>query len=255
LRWRKLARLAGRDASACHNPAVDASDRQALEVSPFAADLPARVRTELAATGAGRDVTRKERLFEQGDDADHLWFVVRGRVKLTQVAPDGQEVVVRFFGPGEIFGGVALLPAATYPVGAEVVESGRLLRWPHAVVSRLAAEHPQLALKTTATIAERMRELQDRFRELATERVHQRIARALLRLVRQAGRRVEDGVLIDHPLSRQELAEMTGTTLFTVSRVLSAWESEGILAIGRQRVVVRDPHRLVAVAEDLPARR
>lgn len=229
---------------------MDAADRQVLLASPFAADLPAAVRDELAARGTAREVARRERLFEQGDPADHLWFVVRGRVKLSQVGPEGQEVVVRFFGPGEIFGGVALLPGSRYPVGAEAVEAGRLVVWPHAVVGRLAAEHPPLALKTTATIAARMRELQDRFRELATERVPQRIARALLRLAAQAGRRTDEGVLIDHPLSRRDLAEMTGTTLYTVSRVLSGWEDEGILAIGRQRVVVRDPQRLAAVAEE-----
>ncbi|HUO86586.1 MAG TPA: Crp/Fnr family transcriptional regulator [Thermoanaerobaculia bacterium] len=232
---------------------MEASDLAALESSPFEADLPPAVRRAMAATGTGRDVTRHQRLFHQGDPASHLWFVASGRVKLTQVGADGQEVVVRFVGPGEIFAGVALLPGASYPVNAEVVEAGRLLTWPHAVVARLAAEHPQLALKTTATIAARMSELQHRFRELATERVHQRIARALLRLARQAGRRTDEGVLIDHRLSRQDLAEMTGTTLFTVSRVLSRWEAEGILAVGRERVVVRDPHRLVAVAEDLGA--
>lgn len=231
---------------------VDAADRRVLLASPFAADLPAAVRDELAARGTPRDVARRERLFEQGDAADHLWFVVRGRVKLSQVGREGQEVVVRFFGPGEIFGGVALLPGARYPVAAEVVEAGRLIAWPHPLVGRLAAEHPPLALKTTATIAERMRELQDRFRELATERVHQRIARALLRLAHQAGRRTDEGVLIDQPLSRRDLAEMTGTTLYTVSRVLSGWEGDGILAVGRQRVVVRDPQRLAAVAEELP---
>lgn len=233
---------------------MDAADRQALEASPFAADLPAAVREGLVAGGAGRDAARRDVLFHQGDDAAQLWFVVRGRIKLTQVGADGQEVVVRFVGPGEIFAGVALLAAARYPVSAEVVEAARLIAWPRATASRLAALHPELALKTTATIAARMQELQHRFRELATERVHQRIARALLRLARQAGRRTDEGVLIDHPLSRQDLAEMTGTTLFTVSRVLSGWEADGILAIGRERVVVRDPHRLVAVAEDAGGR-
>lgn len=233
---------------------MDPADRQALSASSFAADLPAAVREGLAEGGAGREAVRRDFLFHQGDDAAQLWFVVRGRVKLTQVGADGQEVVVRFVGPGEIFAGIALLPDARYPVTAEVVEAARLIVWPRAVVARLAAEHPELALKTTATIAARMQELQHRFRELATERVHQRIARALLRLAHQAGRRTDEGVLIDHPLSRQDLAEMTGTTLFTVSRVLSGWESDGILAIGRERVVVRDPHRLVAVAEDVGGR-
>jgi CRP-like cAMP-binding protein len=101
-------------------------------------------------------------------------------------------------------------------------------------------------------LSERLREVQERFRELATERVAQRIARALLRLVRQAGRRVKNGVLIDMPLSRQDLAEMTGTTLYTVSRTLSEWESRGILESGREKVLVKRPHALVAIAEDLP---
>jgi CRP-like cAMP-binding protein len=87
---------------------------------------------------------------------------------------------------------------------------------------------------------------------VATERVERRIAHALLRLVRQAGRRVEAGVEIDFPLSRQDVAEMTGTTLHTVSRTLSAWESQGIVESGRQQVVIRKPHALVAIAEDLP---
>jgi CRP-like cAMP-binding protein len=233
---------------------MDAADRSAFEASGFATDLPAVARDELAATGVARDVRRRDRLFHQGDPADSLWFVVRGRVKLTQVGADGQEVVIRFFGPGEIFGGIALVPGASYPVNAEVVENGRLLLWPRAAVAAVAGAHPQLALKTTGAIAERMRELQDRFRELATERVAQRVARALVRLTRQAGRRTDEGILIDLPLSRQDLAEMTGTTLFTVSRLLSGWETDGILAVGRQKVVVRNPHRLVAIAEDLQPR-
>ena len=85
-----------------------------------------------------------------------------------------------------------------------------------------------------------------------TERVERRIAHALLRLAQDAGRRVEGGVEIDFPLSRQDLAQMTGTTLFTVSRTLIAWEAQGLIATGRRRVVIRQPHRLVRIGEDLP---
>jgi CRP-like cAMP-binding protein len=86
-----------------------------------------------------------------------------------------------------------------------------------------------------------------------TERVERRIARALLRLAHDAGRRVEGGVEIDFPLSRQDLAQMTGTTLFTVSRTLSAWETDGLIATGRRRVTILKPHGLVRIAEDLPS--
>jgi CRP-like cAMP-binding protein len=78
------------------------------------------------------------------------------------------------------------------------------------------------------------------------------VARALLRLARQAGQRAEDGVLIGLPLSREDLAEMTGTTLYTVSRILSHWEQQGFVEAGRERVLIHHPHALVAIAEDLP---
>ena len=87
---------------------------------------------------------------------------------------------------------------------------------------------------------------------MATERVEQRIARTLARLANQIGRQTETGILIDAPLTRQDLAEMTGTTLFTVSRTLKAWERDGILEVGREKVTIADPHRLVVLGEDLP---
>jgi cAMP-binding proteins - catabolite gene activator and regulatory subunit of cAMP-dependent protein kinases len=87
-----------------------------------------------------------------------------------------------------------------------------------------------------------------------TERVERRVARALLRLVQEAGRRVDAGVEIDFPVSRQDIAEMTGTTLYTVSRLLSSWEERGIVRSGRQRIILTTPHALVALAEDLPER-
>ena len=82
-----------------------------------------------------------------------------------------------------------------------------------------------------------------------TERVERRVARALLRLVQEAGRRVDAGVEIDFPVSRQDIAEMTGTTLYTVSRLLSSWEERGIVRSGRQRIILTTPHALVALAE------
>ena len=87
--------------------------------------------------------------------------------------------------------------------------------------------------------------------EISNEQVEQRVAHALLRLAKQAGRKTEAGVEIDFPISRQDVAEMTGTTLPTVSRILSAWEQQGLVEGGGQRIVVRDPHALFSLAEGL----
>jgi CRP-like cAMP-binding protein len=84
---------------------------------------------------------------------------------------------------------------------------------------------------------------------MSTEQVERRVAHALLRLAQQAGRKVEEGIQIDFPISRQDVAEMTGTTLHTVSRILSAWEEQGFVEGGRQRIMIREPHKLLLIAE------
>lgn len=84
---------------------------------------------------------------------------------------------------------------------------------------------------------------------MATEQVDQRVAHALLKLVKQTGKKTVEGILIDFAISRQDIAEMTGTTLHTVSRLLSAWEDQGLVKSGRQKVTVVEPHRLLLIAE------
>lgn len=197
-----------------------------------------------------RHLADKQVLFHEGERAAALYFIESGRLKLTQLAADGQEVLVRFVGPGEICAGVSALEGSTYPVTARAVEPVRLLLWPRDVLRELCERFPQIQTNILRAIAGHLQDSMSRARELATEKVAQRVARNLLRLVRQSGREVEGGLLIGHPLSRQELAEMTGTTLYTVSRLLSQWEEEGIVKAGRQKVLVRSPARLAELAEE-----
>jgi CRP-like cAMP-binding protein len=201
----------------------------------------------LARAAAGRS------FFREGDAARLFFVVARGRVKFTQISPEGHEVILRVIGPGEPFGGVAaFVEGSTYPVTARALDAAEAYAWDGAHVLSLMHRFPVIAINAARMIAERLHELQRRHRELMTERVERRIARALLRLAHDAGRRVEGGVEIDFPLSRQDVAQMTGTTLFTVSRTLSGWEAEGLIATGRRRVTIRQPHGLVRIAEDLP---
>lgn len=211
---------------------------------------PSELQTVLRAARR-RQVGREAFFFQQGDPASLLYVLVEGRVRLTQVTPEGDQVILRYIAPGEMFGGIATLGETTYPVSAQAVDGCQALIWDGETVARLMERMPRLALNALRLMAGRIQELQDRIRELATERVERRVARALLRLVRQAGRKVENGVLIDLPLSRQDLAEMTGTTLFTVSRIFSRWEEQGLVEVGREKVLIRSPHGLVRIAEDL----
>ena len=135
------------------------------------------------------------------------------------------------------------------PATATAVDDSVVLVWPSVAWPRLVAKFPALATNTLQTVGSRLQDSQARILEMSSEQVEQRVAHALLRLAKQAGRKVEHGVEIDFPISRQDVAEMTGTTLHTVSRILSAWEQQGLVEGGRQRIVLRDPHRLFGIAE------
>jgi CRP-like cAMP-binding protein len=202
---------------------------------------------------AAHEVTRSagDHFFEQGAPADVFYVLTAGRVKLTQITPEGHQVVLRLVGPGQPFGGVAAFGQPVYPIGAEAIEASTALGWDGHAMARLLSAHAPLAINALHFVASRLRDVQDRYRELVTERVERRVARALLRLARDAGKKVEAGVLIDVPLSREDLAEMTGTTIYTVSRLISNWEDKGLVEAGRQRIVIRKPHGLVVIAEDL----
>jgi CRP-like cAMP-binding protein len=206
----------------------------------------------IAAAGRRRRVSPRGVFFHQGSPASGLHVLMEGRAKILQTTAEGHEVLVRVVGPGEMFGGVALFGDMVYPAAAQAVTACEALAWPSDALGRLVARYPALALNALRVLAGRLQDLQDRYRELATERVERRVARAVLRLGHQLGRRDGDGVLVDVVLSRQDLAELTGTTLYTVSRILSRWRERGLVEIARRRLVIRQPHGLVTIAEDLP---
>lgn len=212
-------------------------------------------RSELAAVNQAAHLRRVERqafFYHQGDPATTFYILSEGQVRLTEVTTEGQQLLVRFVGPGEALGIIAALENTVYPLAAQAVDDCQALAWDSATLERLMERFPRIAINGLRLVSQRWHELEERYRELATERVERRIAQTLLRLVRQIGRRVEGGVLIDLPLTRQDLAEMTGTTLYTVSRILSRWEQEQLVETGRERVLICYPHGLARIAEDLP---
>jgi CRP/FNR family transcriptional regulator, nitrogen oxide reductase regulator len=194
-------------------------------------------------------VAKGANVFEQGEEARSFFVLLHGRLRVVKLTPDGQQVLVRFILPGEIFGVAGAIGRSTYPASASAVADSVVLVWPAASWPRLVARYPALAANALETVGSRLQEAHTRVVEMSTEQVQQRVAHALLRLAQQAGRKVDAGVQIDFPISRQDVAEMTGTTLHTVSRILSAWEDQGWVEGGRQKIVLREPKKLLLVAE------
>jgi CRP-like cAMP-binding protein len=199
-----------------------------------------------------RLLKRRQALARQGEAAHSFYLVESGLLKLVQVTVDGDELIVRFVGPGEPFGGVVALDGTTYPVTAIAAEPTRLRAWPRQTLGPLLQRYPHVRTNIMREMTAHMTDALTRVRELSTERVGQRLAHTLLRLMHQGGRPAPDGVLIPHLLTRQELAELTGTTLYTVSRLLSKWQADGVLRSSGRRLIVRSPPRLEALtlAED-----
>jgi CRP/FNR family transcriptional regulator, nitrogen oxide reductase regulator len=189
-------------------------------------------------------------VFEQGEDAHSFFVLLNGHVRASKTTPSGEQVVVRYVAPGETFGVAPAIGLKRYPATATAVEDSVALVWPSAAWPRLVASFPALATNTLQTVGSRLQETHARVVEMSTQQVEQRIAHALLRLAKQSGRKLEHGVEIDFPISRQDIAQMTGTTLHTVSRTLSGWESRGLIESARQRIVLREPHRLFMLAEE-----
>ena len=223
-----------------------------LKNAPLFAGLDEAALEVVLASAFRRRLRRGEFFFYQDEPATHFYVLLEGQARLNQLTPEGHQVTIRYMGPGESMGVIVVLSEMAYPLSAETVTDCLALGWEADTIGNLMEAYPRLALNGMRMVAGRFRDLQNRYRELATERVERRVARALLRLARQTGRRVDEGVLLDLPLSRQDLGEMTGTTLYTVSRILSGWEQEGLLITGRQQVIICNPHGLVSIAEDLP---
>lgn len=188
-------------------------------------------------------------VFEQGADATSFFLLLHGHVRASKTTPTGEQIVVRYVAPGEIFGVAPAIGLLRYPATATAVDESVVLAWPSAAWPRLVGKFPQLAANTLQTVGNRLQETHTRVIEMSTQQVEQRVAHALLRLAKQSGRKLEHGVEIDFPISRQDIAQMTGTTLHTVSRILSGWEQAGLIESGRQRIVLREPHKIFVLAE------
>jgi CRP-like cAMP-binding protein len=204
----------------------------------------------IAGHGIERSIEEGEFFFFQGDPADYLYVLISGRAKLMQNNPAGQQVNLRTISEWQMFGALgAVKEGASYPASAQALENSTALAIRSDYLHELMQTRPYLSFDLMKLMTGYIQEMQERYRELATEKVERRIARSLLRLAAQMGTKSEGG--IELTFTRQDLAEMSGTTLYTVSRVLSDWERQGLVEAGRERVLIRNPHGVVSIAEEL----
>lgn len=179
-------------------------------------------------------------VFSEGDPSDFLFTIVSGRVKVVKLIPGGREVILEIFGPGDPLGAVVAYEGRPYPATAVATERAMCLLVRRSVFFQLLEQHPSLVRGYLVGLAQRIMELTRRIPEIAGGRVETRFAHLFRKLSERLGTPRRDGTFIPMPLSRQELADLTGTTIETCIRIMSRWGKEGIVRTEKDGFVVED---------------
>jgi CRP-like cAMP-binding protein len=181
-------------------------------------------------------------IFEEGKPAEALWAVKSGLVHIIKFGSDGREIVLEVIPPGELFGAVVALQNRPYPASAVAAEPSVVWHMPANLARELCQKHPALHSAILDQITTRLRGAHERLRSVALERVEQRLARMLLTLADKIGQR--NGTVTELNVTRQELADMIGTTVETTIRITSKWQHARIISSFRNRIVLADPEKL-----------
>ncbi|MEP6065239.1 MAG: Crp/Fnr family transcriptional regulator [Paracoccaceae bacterium] len=188
-------------------------------------------------------------IFDEGAAADRFFMLLDGYVRVVRITPTGEQVTALHIPAGQLLGIAKAIGRATYPATAMTATESIVLSWPMRLWDTFVSDYDGFSTETYKTIGNRMGEMNNRVVEMATQQVEQRVANAVLRLINQTGRKNSDGIEIDFPITRQDLSELTATTLHTVSRLLSAWEKRGLVQSKRKRITVTNPHALVEISQ------
>lgn len=228
-------------------------DRSLIQALPVFAEMDAGELDDVIARAKAQRIPKGTAVFRQGEPTKSFFVLLHGRLKVVKVTPSGQQVLIRFVNPGDIYGIAKALSREDYPATATAVIDSVTLVWPSDIWDEFMTSHPSMSLNVMRMMGDRLQEAHTRVKELSTEEVERRVAHTLLRLIAQSGRSTEEGVMIDFPITQQDLAQASGTTFHSVSRILSGWESEGLVTIGRRKVVVSDVEGLAHLAEQAPS--
>lgn len=218
---------------------------------PLFSALPERDWAAVADLLGERSYAKDEYVFFEGDPPQALYIVWEGRVKLLRHSREGRDVVLDVIGPRRMLGEMAVFEGAPYDFTAQAMEPSALISIARPDFLVLLRRFPRLSLAVISELGRRLRSASDLVHSLAVERVERRISRVLLKMADAAGKSADGGgTLIDVTLTRQDVADMAGTTVETAIRTMSRWRQQGIIATKRGRVVILDRVQLQSIAED-----
>lgn len=220
----------------------------AVRTQPMFRGLPREDQDRIIAFASVRDHDRGHVLWNEGDPPDRLTIILKGRVKVLRHT-QGADILLEIFNPGEPVGALAVYKGIPYPASAVCMEPTSLLLLPRADYLEMLERRPHLARSIINELTRLTVSLMRKLQETRSQRIESRIAKLFLTLAERMGRETPEGTEIPLRLSRQEVAEMVGTTVETAIRVMSRWGREGVLVTGERRFVIPSRERLAEVAD------
>jgi CRP-like cAMP-binding protein len=191
---------------------------------------------------------KKEDIFAEGDQPEWFYIVSRGKVKITKISHEGKEIILEIISPTDIFGGVAVIRGFPYPANAVAMEGAEVLKISRKNLMRLVDRFPNLMYCIALQLGDRMKSSYDSLKNIALERVEARIAALLLKLSKKVGVETKSGVMIDMRLTKQDVADMVGTTVETSIRTFSKFKKEGLVSDTDGKFVIKDRKALAELS-------
>ena len=218
-----------------------------MEQLPGFRTLPPAERERIKAATSLLQLAKGTLAFSEGQPSDHVWAVRDGLVHIIKSGPGGREIVLEVIPPGEYFGAVVALEGRSYPASALAAEPSAVWRLPSTLARDLCQRYPTLRSAILAQVAGRLRSAHERLQSVALEPVAQRLARVVLALAQKIGQRKNGATVLN--VTRQELADMIGTTVETTIRITSKWQRQGLVRSSRHELTLADTGALRALAE------
>ncbi len=222
-----------------------------VSLNPMFENLAETDQRALVQSSRERRVPKGGFFFNQGDEAHEVFLLTSGKVKLVRIGREGRSTILDLEAPTEIFGERAAFARTPQLASAQALEDSRALVWDVSTILEAMMRHPSIALNVARMMAEHVEGALTRIEDLASERVELRLARLLTLLAQTMGRPTPQGIAVEFPLSGQELAEMIGTTPYTVSRLLAGWRRVGVVDAQRDQILILQLHRLTALVGEL----
>lgn len=183
-------------------------------------------------------------LFKEGDDGEHLYVIVDGKLKLGTSSGDGRENLLSILGPGEMFGELSLFDPGPRTSTATAVTDAKLLSLSHEKVIPWLKQNPEVSLQLLTRLSQRLRRTNEAVGDLVFSDVPGRVAKALIDLGDRFGKTTPEGLLVNHDLTQEELAQLVGASRETVNKALADFAGRGWLKLDGRSVLITDVERL-----------